>query len=161
MQRTKRHDWHRTFIGGRLLFAGIALATGAPSTGQAGFLDEMRGAIDTVREATETVNDAKDATREAKDTLPTLPEGQAEEKATPAARPQPPPLPQATQWHVSIGGESAGPYPAARIKTLISEGRVTRDSLVWKEGMSGWVRADSVAEISKLFSAAPPPLPPN
>jgi hypothetical protein len=32
-------------------------------------------------------------------------------------------------------------------------------SLVWKEGMAGWEKAEDVSELKSLFSSIPPPLP--
>ncbi|MDR2177774.1 MAG: DUF4339 domain-containing protein [Treponema sp.] len=32
--------------------------------------------------------------------------------------------------------------------------------MVWKQGMSGWSAAGSVAELAPVFNAAPPPPPP-
>jgi hypothetical protein len=38
---------------------------------------------------------------------------------------------------------------------------VTTESLVWREGMPGWVPASQVPEVAALFAATPPPLPPT
>jgi membrane protease subunit (stomatin/prohibitin family) len=70
----------------------------------------------------------------------------------------PPPLPQA-QWHVGIGGQQVGPLDAAALSAKIAAGEVTRETLVWKAGMAGWVAASEVPEVASLFGAAPPPLP--
>ena len=73
---------------------------------------------------------------------------------------QPPPLPGAAgAFHVAIGGQSKGPLDLAAIKALVSQGQVTRDSLVWRQGMAGWTKASEVSELQPLFAAVPPPLP--
>jgi hypothetical protein len=37
---------------------------------------------------------------------------------------------------------------------------LTKESHVWKEGMAAWDLAGNVTEVSGLFGATPPPLPP-
>jgi len=80
-----------------------------------------------------------------------------------AAAPQPaapPPLPPQVQWFAAVGGQQAGPFDAAGLQQAVAAGQVTRDTLVWKQGMPGWTAAGQVAEIASLFGAVPPPLPP-
>lgn len=43
----------------------------------------------------------------------------------------------------------------------MSAGTLTRASLVWKDGMPGWLAADQVPDVGRLFGAVPPPLPPQ
>ena len=62
-------------------------------------------------------------------------------------------------YFVSINLQPSGPFDTAGLRQLIGNGQLTRDSLVWKEGMANWVMAGTVAELTPLFSAAPPPLP--
>jgi membrane protease subunit (stomatin/prohibitin family) len=78
-----------------------------------------------------------------------------------AAAPAPPPLPQAAQWFVGIGGAQQGPYDAAALHGLVGAGSLTRETLVWKDGMAGWLPAAQVPEIGGLFGTVPPPLPPQ
>jgi membrane protease subunit (stomatin/prohibitin family) len=82
-----------------------------------------------------------------------------------ANRPQaapvaPPPLPGA-DWFVGVGGQQQGPFDAAALANMARAGQLTRDSLVWKNGMAGWVAASGVAELSSVFGSVPPPLPPQ
>jgi Putative virion core protein (lumpy skin disease virus) len=67
----------------------------------------------------------------------------------------PPPLPAQAQWYYAVNGQQQGPVDAAALSS-----RITRETLVWKQGMSGWTAAGEVPELSGLFAAAPPPLPP-
>ena len=76
--------------------------------------------------------------------------------ASPSA---PPPLPTAIAYHVSIEGASSGPFDMATLAAHIRSGKITRKSLVWKSGMSGWVAAETVDELKPLFADVPPPLP--
>lgn len=75
----------------------------------------------------------------------------------------PPPLPGANTavWFAAIGGAQAGPFDLASLGAKVSAGELARDTLVWKQGMAGWVAASEVAELGSLFAAVPPPLPPS
>ncbi|MCG3152006.1 MAG: hypothetical protein GEEBNDBF_01294 [bacterium] len=78
----------------------------------------------------------------------------------------PPPLPGAEPalavWHLSIGGaQQAGPFPLALVESKIRAGEVTRDTLVWKAGLAGWLPAGEVPDLAPAFGAIPPPLPPQ
>ncbi len=74
----------------------------------------------------------------------------------------PPPLPpRGRQWHVAIDGASSGPHDESTLMAMASGGKMTRDSLVWSDGMSGWERASSVPDIQHVFGSMPPPLPPQ
>lgn len=72
----------------------------------------------------------------------------------------PPPMPQAAQWFAALDGQQAGPFDDAGIKDKIAGGGITKDTLVWKQGMANWSAAGSVAELAGFFGAAPPPMPP-
>ncbi|WP_225765195.1 SPFH domain-containing protein [Inquilinus sp. Marseille-Q2685] len=80
--------------------------------------------------------------------------------AQPATGSAPPPLPGSEAWHVAIDGKQAGPFPAAELQGLVRDGRLTRESLVWIQGMANWTRAGEVAGLAALFADQPPPLPP-
>jgi membrane protease subunit (stomatin/prohibitin family) len=77
-----------------------------------------------------------------------------------ASQAAPPPLPATATFYAAIGGKQAGPFDMAALKTLVQEGKVTRDSLVWKQGMANWAAASTLPELAGVFAAAPPPLPP-
>jgi membrane protease subunit (stomatin/prohibitin family) len=72
----------------------------------------------------------------------------------------PPPLPQADLFHVAINGQAQGPYDKTALQSMIQNGTLTRDTLVWKQGMAEWLAAAQTPELAALFSA-PPPLPPR
>ncbi|MBD8078188.1 SPFH domain-containing protein [Cellulosimicrobium arenosum] len=74
----------------------------------------------------------------------------------------PPPLPaQAAPWFWANGGAQSGPAPVEDLATRTASGEITRDTLVWQQGMSGWEPAGQVAVLAHLFVASPPPLPPT
>jgi membrane protease subunit (stomatin/prohibitin family) len=80
-----------------------------------------------------------------------------------ANRPQsapvaPPPLPSA-EWFVGANGQQQGPFDAATLGSMARGGQLTRETLVWKNGMAGWVAAGTVGELASVFGQVPPPLP--
>ncbi|MDB0062685.1 SPFH domain-containing protein [Crocinitomicaceae bacterium] len=80
--------------------------------------------------------------------------GMNQEKQTP-----PPPPPQA-QYNISIGGQQTGPFAWEQLQQMVQSGQITKDTHVWKQGMTGWELAGDVQELSSLFGAVPPPPPP-
>lgn len=71
----------------------------------------------------------------------------------------PPPLPQAVQFYVAVNGQQAGPFGADQLAQMAQAGTLTRESMVWKNGMPGWAQASAQAELGALFNDQPPPLP--
>ena len=41
-------------------------------------------------------------------------------------------------WYYESGGQQHGPIPDSELDRLIAEGKITLDTLVWREGLSGW-----------------------
>ena len=76
----------------------------------------------------------------------------------PPAGAVPPPLPGQAMYHVEMDGQPGGPYSVAQIQQGVATGQVTRSTLVWTNGMSGWQTAESVPALAALF-ATPPPIP--
>jgi membrane protease subunit (stomatin/prohibitin family) len=69
----------------------------------------------------------------------------------------PPSIPNAQEsYFVAINKEPKGPYPLEKIKTMIKAGALSRDTLIWTEGMEDWQKASSV--LTKLFETQPPAL---
>lgn len=64
----------------------------------------------------------------------------------------PPPLNQAEgQLYASINGNQAGPFTEQEFIVLIQKKIVTRETLVWKNGLPNWVAAAQVPEVGKLL----------
>jgi uncharacterized protein (TIGR00266 family) len=61
------------------------------------------------------------------------------------------------QWYVARGSESIGPLSFDELQSGFGSGQYTRDSLVFKQGMSGWTAAAQVPELSGLVAAAAAP----
>ena len=72
----------------------------------------------------------------------------------------PPPLPN-MGYHVVIGGKDTGPYEMNVLSGMVSSGMLLRDSLVWKEGMANWEKAENVAELRTVLDGIKdvPPIP--
>jgi len=73
----------------------------------------------------------------------------------------PPPLPNAIQYYAGLNGQQAGPFGVQQLQQMIQNGQITRETLVWKQGMTGWTAAGQVSDLASLFASVPPPLPPQ
>jgi membrane protease subunit (stomatin/prohibitin family) len=73
----------------------------------------------------------------------------------------PPPLPgAAAMYFVALNGAQTGPFPIDALGQQVRGGTLTRDTLVWTQGMSGWTAASQVPALAGLFGPmTPPPLP--
>lgn len=70
----------------------------------------------------------------------------------------PPPVPIST-FHIAVNGQATGPYDINMLKQMSSTGQFSAESLVWKPGMSEWVKAETIDELKPMF-AVMPPIPP-
>ncbi len=75
----------------------------------------------------------------------------------------PPPLPgtAAPTFFAAIGGQQQGPFGLDALQQQVSKGQLTRETLVWRQGMTQWSPAGQVSELASLFAHVPPPLPPR
>jgi hypothetical protein len=62
-------------------------------------------------------------------------------------------------WFFAAQGQQQGPYPEARLREFIAAGTLTRDTLVWTEGMAGWQKAGDIPGL--LAGASGPPMVPQ
>jgi membrane protease subunit (stomatin/prohibitin family) len=79
----------------------------------------------------------------------------------PGAAPPPMPGTAAVKFFVALDGQQAGPFDLSAIGELARSGRLTGETLVWKQGMPAWAAASSVAELGGTLGGSPPPLPPR
>ncbi len=65
------------------------------------------------------------------------------------------------QWHVRTGsGQQHGPATTSLLKSWIGEGKVDRDSWVWRTGWLDWQRATEVfPELGAVLGMPAPPRP--
>ena len=77
-----------------------------------------------------------------------------------AAQTVPPPLPEAEscKYYVGKNGKQAGPFDGDAIIAYIRKGSITRETLMWKEGMDKWQAAELFPEFAGEMKATPPPL---
>ncbi|MBI5218814.1 MAG: SPFH domain-containing protein [Bacteroidia bacterium] len=73
----------------------------------------------------------------------------------------PPPVPPAIKFFLAVNGQQMGPYDMNTLKGMITQNQLARETLIWCEGMAAWTQAGQVPEVAALFSAVPPPLPPQ
>jgi hypothetical protein len=72
--------------------------------------------------------------------------------------PPPPPLPVSVNYFVAVNGVQTSPFPLPQLQAMAQSGQLTRDSLVWTQGMSGWLAAETQADLAALFATIPPPI---
>src|SRR5690606_31764824 len=65
-------------------------------------------------------------------------------------------------WHVGIDGKVEGPVSRLELRKWMQEGRINRETLAWRDGMSGWAPVEGISDLSDLLEAirpAPAPQP--
>ena len=70
----------------------------------------------------------------------------------------PPPIPTVA-YHLAVNGQATGPYDLSVLQQMAAAGQFNADSLVWKNGMSEWVKAGTIDELKSMFVIIPP-IPP-
>jgi membrane protease subunit (stomatin/prohibitin family) len=76
--------------------------------------------------------------------------------ATGQNTPPPPPL---VQYFVAVNGAQTGPFNMQQLQAMAVSGQFNKQSVVWKQGMAGWLAAETQVELAGLFNAVPPPPP--
>ena len=73
----------------------------------------------------------------------------------------PPPIPGSgnVQFYLAVSGQQQGPFNLQALQQMAQQGSLTRETLVWKQGMANWTKAGDTADLSQVFGAIPPPLP--
>ena len=73
----------------------------------------------------------------------------------------PPPTPQ-VQYSLAHNGQQSGPFGWQQLQQLSQSGQLTKETHVWKQGMTNWALAGEVQELAPLFAppVTPPPPPP-
>ncbi|MBU1143459.1 MAG: SPFH domain-containing protein [Firmicutes bacterium] len=62
-----------------------------------------------------------------------------------------PPAVPITKFYIAIDGKNTGPYDVNTLRSMVANGNLNPDSLVWKEGMSDWQKAGMQSELTGLF----------
>lgn len=68
-----------------------------------------------------------------------------------------PPGMHANVYYVILDGKQAGPFSDQEMARLITEGRIRKDSYVWRPGLPKWEAVENVADVLRLVALAPPP----
>jgi len=72
----------------------------------------------------------------------------------------PPPIPS-SGYFVEVNGKQTGPFDMSVLAQMAMAGMILTSSLVWREGMSSWLQADSIAELKSVFGDTTPDVPPD
>lgn len=59
-------------------------------------------------------------------------------------------------YHIAVNGQATGPYDIATLTQMAIVGQIKGSTLVWKQGMSEWVKAETVEELKAIFTNAMP-----
>ena len=70
----------------------------------------------------------------------------------------PPPIPTVV-YHLAVNGKATGPFDIDTLSQMANAGQITAESLVWKKGMTEWIKAGAVDELKGLFTNTMPPIP--
>ena len=62
----------------------------------------------------------------------------------------PPPL-NNTIYYVAVNGQATGPFDMNTLSQMVVQRILTKDTLVWKEGMQNWTKVVSIEELKNLF----------
>lgn len=58
------------------------------------------------------------------------------------------------EYYFSDGENQFGPFTLDELKNQ----KITKDSLIWYEGLDNWIKANEIENLKTLFKATPPPL---
>ena len=61
-------------------------------------------------------------------------------------------------WYYSQSGKRLGPIASSDLQKLLINGELTPNTMIWRAGMGGWVRAHDSEIMSTVSADTPPPL---
>ena len=76
-------------------------------------------------------------------------------------KPQKPYVPEPFEkmYYYAKNQEPVGPFNIDEVETLIKDGKINSDTLMWSTGMEKWTKAKAIEEVETLFNyLTPPPL---
>lgn len=68
------------------------------------------------------------------------------------------PLPTSKQFYALVNDIPQGPFSESELSSHILGNRISKETLVWFNGLPGWMMAEQVPEVAKLFAMIPPPV---
>ncbi len=69
-----------------------------------------------------------------------------------------PPPPPIVQYFIAVNGAQTGPFNMQQLQAMAASGQFNKQSQVWKQGMAGWLAAETQQELTGLFNSMPPPI---
>jgi len=76
-----------------------------------------------------------------------------------ASAQMPPPIPGQSLYFAVIAGQQTGPFNMAQLQEMVNKSEISKETLLWKQGMSAWEKADAIPELINLWGCVPPPIP--
>jgi hypothetical protein len=67
-------------------------------------------------------------------------------------------MPKTNHFYALVNDIPQGPFTEQELSSHILAARVTEETLIWFDGLPGWMNAHQIAEVSKLFLLKPPPI---
>ena len=64
---------------------------------------------------------------------------------------------QPAEWRIAVKGEQRGPFTLDQVRTMLAEGRLPAETLVWRPGMGNWAAIGSVSELAMPAGRGPAP----
>lgn len=64
-------------------------------------------------------------------------------------------------WRYVQNGQPSAPVDTAALSALLTNGTLSPDTYVWKEGMANWLAAKTLTEFANCRPASPPAVPPG
>jgi membrane protease subunit (stomatin/prohibitin family) len=85
---------------------------------------------------------------------------QSTQLAQPMQSAMPPPIPVPAQYHLFVNGQQYGPYEQQVVSQMLANSSITREAMVWRQGMPQWLKISELNEFSAAsISSPPPPMP--
>ncbi len=91
---------------------------------------------------------------------PTVAPTPAPAQAPPGPAPPAPAPPTSPQWYLVVGGQRVGPLSQADLAARAQSGEITRETLVWRAGMTDWTPAGQLPDLAPLLPGPPGGAPP-
>lgn len=60
-------------------------------------------------------------------------------------------------YYVIMDGQQSGPYSEGELARLIGQTKVTKDTYIWKPGMTDWQTAERLPDVLRLVALTPVP----
>ena len=53
---------------------------------------------------------------------------------------------------IAVNGQTTGPFDMNTLREMAQSGSLTKESFVWKDGMTQWAKAESVGELAEILN---------